>query len=209
MSPPHRHRNQLRRETELGQNHTARRCQKRHLGPGISCRFSDISILPLPGLLPRCQVGIGRPILGPLSSASGEEMDRCSEGQTQQAGSGRVAQSTGHPAAPLGQRQRPPQPHREGTGKMDPQEQTAPEHGWWEITRLFHEAAKILSSPPTKVSQGKVVSSLNHDSGATITQHNCWGFEASRGLKGHYVVTTGVCLCHKDHQDMEPENPLY
>lgn len=113
MSAPHRHRSRLRRETELGQNHTARRCQKRHLGPGISCRFSDISILPLPGLLPRCQVGIGRPILGPLSSARGEEMDRCSEGQTQRAGSGRVAQSTSHPAAPLGQRQRhPPAPSR-------------------------------------------------------------------------------------------------
>ena len=27
---------------------------------------------------------------------------------------------------------------------MDPQEQTAPEHGWWEIARLFHEAAKIM-----------------------------------------------------------------
>lgn len=102
----------------------------------------------------------------------------------------------------------PPQPHREGTGKMDPQEQTALEHGWWEIARLFHEAAKILSSPPTNVSQGKVVTSLNHDSGATVT-HNCWLFEASRGLKEHYAVITGVCLCHKHHQDMKRENPQY
>lgn len=122
MSPSHRHRNRLRKETELGQNHTARRCQKRHVGPSISCTFGDISILPLPGLLPRCQVGIGRPILGQLSSASEEETDRYSEGQTQQAGYGRVAQSTGHPAAPLGQCQRPPPPRpiERALGKWTP-----------------------------------------------------------------------------------------
>lgn len=85
---------------------------------------------------------------------------------------------------------------------MGPQEQTAPEHGWWEIARLFHKAAKILSSPPTKVSQGKAVTSLNHDSSATVT-HTNWLFEARRGLKEHYAVITGVCLCHKHHQDME------
>ena len=125
-------------------------------------------------------------------------MDRCSEGQTQQArsgGGGGVAQSTGQPAALLSRCQRPPQPHRESTGKLGPQEQTAPEHGWWEIARLFHEAAKILSSPPTKVSQGKAVTSLNHDSGATVTYTN-WLFEARRGLKEHYAVVTGLCLCH-------------
>lgn len=57
------------------------------MGPSISCTFGDISILPLPGLLPRCQVGMRGLYLGSYQRSE-EETDRYSEDRPSRQGMG-------------------------------------------------------------------------------------------------------------------------
>lgn len=70
-----------RSEAQRGRRTWSRSNSKRHLSPGTSCKLGEnfsVRVLPLPGLFPRCHLGIRRPLTGPRSGAN-EEMDSCSE----------------------------------------------------------------------------------------------------------------------------------